>query len=93
MRDTNNPTLAAIAEQLESLGLYCVGDDHAFFGKPTKFGNSSRSHDPSGVWIAANLTTEALTSKLSEPDVQSIVSKHGWLERLDSETAMLWVTK
>jgi len=85
MQDTNNPTLAAIAEQLESLGVYCVGDDHACFG--------SRGDAPSGIWIAADHTTEAFTSKLAETDVQSIVSKHGWLERFDSETAMLWVTK
>ena len=85
MLDTTNPTLAAIAEQLEALGVYCVGDDHACFG--------SRGDAPTGIWMACDDTVEAFTSKLAEPDVQSIVSKHGWLERYDSETAMLWVEK
>ena len=85
MRDTTNPTLAAIAEHLEALGVYCVGDNHACYGV--------YDDAPTGIWMACDDTVEAFTSKLAETDVQSIVSKHGWLERLDSETAMLWVTK
>ncbi len=84
MQDTTNPTLAAIAEQLEALGVYCVGDDHAFFGRRWP------QDEPSGIWIAADHTTEAFASKLAE--VGPIVAKHGWLERYDSETAVLWVT-
>jgi hypothetical protein len=84
MIDTTNPILARIAEQLESLGVYCVCDDHHSLGV-------RQGHLPTGIHIACNDTVDAFDAKLSEPAVQEIIKKHGWIERYDGETAFLWV--